>query len=265
MPITLVSIKIERTMNIKDEIFRMANQSFKEGHDYYSITLFSPDGKNIQYTIISGWSGFTEELPKRELRKARFVYPEKVRELLINMGEPPLVVNSDHDRQLYLLFGGHCIIESEITERFFPEFVEPFPVVQSLDPELGICGYHGIDTVAKQKLKKAPNPKLRMEILKRDGYKCKICGRSPDNYTDIELHVHHIRPFSKLGLTEKENLITLCHTCHKGLYPHFETSLFELIGQNGIFGYPNKNNLKNEYRQQVRNYQKAIGKNSLFK
>lgn len=31
------------------------------------------------------------------------------------------------------------------------------------------------------------------------------------------------------GLTEDDNLITLCHTCHKGLDPHEDFDLFELI------------------------------------
>jgi len=41
--------------------------------------------------------------------------------------------------------------------------------------------------------------------------------------------VHHIKPFSEGGLTEKNNLITLCKTCHDGLYPHFDYSLYSLI------------------------------------
>ena len=31
------------------------------------------------------------------------------------------------------------------------------------------------------------------------------------------------------GLTTEDNLITLCHTCHNGLDPHFEMSLANLF------------------------------------
>jgi hypothetical protein len=31
------------------------------------------------------------------------------------------------------------------------------------------------------------------------------------------------------GLTEIDNLITLCHTCHIGLDPHFELGLYGLM------------------------------------
>jgi hypothetical protein len=86
-----------------------------------------------------------------------------------------------------------------------------------------------IDEVSPATLKHAPTPKLRMEILKRDNYKCRICGRSPNANVDIELHIHHYRPWSLGGLTEETNLITLCHTCHKGLDPHYDISLVNIF------------------------------------
>jgi predicted restriction endonuclease len=68
-----------------------------------------------------------------------------------------------------------------------------------------------------------------MIVLKRDGYRCKICGRSPKDYVDIELHVHHIIPWGDGAITDLDNLITLCKTCHDGLDPHRELTLFSLI------------------------------------
>ena len=65
-----------------------------------------------------------------------------------------------------------------------------------------------------------------MKVLKRDGKRCRICGRNPDGHIDLELHVHHIRPWSEGGVTTEENLITLCNSCHDGLEPHFDPSLF---------------------------------------
>jgi hypothetical protein len=45
--------------------------------------------------------------------------------------------------------------------------------------------------------------------------------------------VHHIRMWAHGGLTEDENLITLCHTCHDGLSPHEDWGLFRSIAPNG--------------------------------
>jgi hypothetical protein len=55
---------------------------------------------------------------------------------------------------------------------------------------------------------------LRYEIIKRDGYKCVVCGRTV--YDGIKLHVDHIHPVSKGGRTTRENLRTLCNECNQG-------------------------------------------------
>jgi 5-methylcytosine-specific restriction endonuclease McrA len=70
-----------------------------------------------------------------------------------------------------------------------------------------------------------------MSVLRRDNRRCRICGRRPDDHVDVELHVHHIRPWAKGGLTEITNLITLCHTCHKGLEPHEDPTLYQYVDQ----------------------------------
>lgn len=53
------------------------------------------------------------------------------------------------------------------------------------------------------------------DILKRDNFKCVICGRTPKK-DGITLHVDHIIPVSKGGKTEPENLRTLCSICNLG-------------------------------------------------
>ena len=55
---------------------------------------------------------------------------------------------------------------------------------------------------------------LRYDILKRDGFKCKICGASQAD--GVKLHVDHIIPVSKGGKTEPSNLQTLCSRCNIG-------------------------------------------------
>lgn len=54
----------------------------------------------------------------------------------------------------------------------------------------------------------------RYEILKRDGFKCQICGRSKDEGAVLE--VDHIIPVSKGGKTINSNLRTLCRECNQG-------------------------------------------------
>lgn len=55
---------------------------------------------------------------------------------------------------------------------------------------------------------------LRYDVLKRDGFRCTICGRSASD--GVTLHVDHIKPVSKGGKTEMSNLRTLCDYCNLG-------------------------------------------------
>ena len=49
---------------------------------------------------------------------------------------------------------------------------------------------------------------LRMNVLRRDGWKCQCCGSS------INLQVHHLQYRGRLGSDVLDNLISLCTNCH---------------------------------------------------
>lgn len=52
-------------------------------------------------------------------------------------------------------------------------------------------------------------------VLNRDNYTCQCCR---GKHKDSRLEVHHIIYRSQGGSDESDNLITLCHTCHKALH-----------------------------------------------
>lgn len=55
---------------------------------------------------------------------------------------------------------------------------------------------------------------LRYDVMKRDNFKCVLCGRGASD--GVTLEVDHIIPVSKGGLTELDNLRTLCYDCNRG-------------------------------------------------
>lgn len=57
---------------------------------------------------------------------------------------------------------------------------------------------------------------LRYQVLKRDNFKCVLCGRSPATDPDVQLHVDHIVAFSLGGKTVPDNLRTACSDCNIG-------------------------------------------------
>ena len=62
---------------------------------------------------------------------------------------------------------------------------------------------------------------LRNQVLRRDGWRCQLCGTSND------LHVHHVKSRSSLGDDTMRNLITICAKCHESF--HRRTHLIQDI------------------------------------
>lgn len=67
------------------------------------------------------------------------------------------------------------------------------------------------DAICRVERGKVSN-KMRFSIYKRDGYRCKICGRN-GRYADLE--IDHIKPIAKGGKSTYDNLQTLCRNCNK--------------------------------------------------
>lgn len=73
-----------------------------------------------------------------------------------------------------------------------------------------------LKTNIKHKTPREPSKSLRYDVLKRDNFKCVICGKSPSTTPNIELHIDHIIPYSLGGETTIDNLQTLCSECNLG-------------------------------------------------
>lgn len=58
---------------------------------------------------------------------------------------------------------------------------------------------------------------LCLEVMERDGWKCKCPGCNSRN----SLHCHHIVYRSDLGDDAAYNLLTLCDPCHKALHDRY--------------------------------------------
>ncbi len=194
----------------------------EKDREYYYFELIGKDGKTTIGTQ-TYWCSFTTDEPMGEIRKPRKVYGQFSR-LLEETGIPYATIHDICEIALFFRLGGVAFVDAIIMEDNLPSFLE-----ESVSYQKGRLGFVGRSQLNENAFKRAPTPKLRMEILNRDRRKCRICGRSPDTNVDIQLHVHHIRLWAKGGVTDPSNLITLCHTCHTGLSPHFDPTLYSYI------------------------------------
>jgi hypothetical protein len=71
------------------------------------------------------------------------------------------------------------------------------------------------ETTFVHKTKRLPSERLKVQVLMRDGNKCRLCGIT---VTGENIHFDHILPWSKGGETTLENLQVLCeiHNLAKG-------------------------------------------------
>jgi hypothetical protein len=81
-------------------------------------------------------------------------------------------------------------------------------------------GFMGDETPEELKAAEAvytriPIPaRLRFEILRRDSYRCQLCGHAQSD--GIRLHIDHKVAVAKGGSTSEENLWVLCENCNLG-------------------------------------------------
>ena len=65
----------------------------------------------------------------------------------------------------------------------------------------------------KKKRSRYISASTRVDVLRRDNYRCVFCGVSARK---AELEVDHILPFSRGGSNKISNLQTLCKDCNRG-------------------------------------------------
>lgn len=206
---------------INERLRTLLSAEPRGGFDYYAVTLLPDEAGALGYSCFSGWVGFTDGNPRREVRQASLVHADRMVKGWRMLGQTALIVNAPNDMSLFFGFGGNAVVEESVARQIIPGWLEP-----SVAANVGEYGFVSLSALPKSALHKALTPKHRMRVIKRDSYRCRICGRNPNDHGDLEIHVHHIRPWAAGGVTEDTNLITLCHTCHNGLDPHFDSALF---------------------------------------
>ena len=86
-----------------------------------------------------------------------------------------------------------------------PPPVEAEPIVTSAD-----------DACTTPRVKRNVPLGIRFTVLKRDCFKCVLCGASPATSVTCNLHVDHVVPLAQGGGNEITNLRTLCDSCNLG-------------------------------------------------
>lgn len=234
-------------------------KGFDPGSEYYALTLGANRRGELSWSRQTHWVGWSERNPRWEIRVASLVNPGRMTDMWTAIGQDWVSVHDDISLSIYLRLGGNVLLEKALAEARLSWVIAPMECVHDGAIEVGGFGFvttgHLPDSAIQRR---APDRKLRMKVLKRDGYRCVVCGRRPTDHSDLELHVHHVIPWRMHGPTAEENLVTLCGTCHKGLDPDFEPSLRELAKLPGSAVILDLDS--SEYKEEVARYRELVAR-----
>lgn len=194
---------------------------------FYVLMLSADDSGRSFVKTHTRWVDFVDGNPRAELREASLV-TIRMAEHWASIGTPGVFIHNLDHLTVFFLRGGNALIVPAVAETSIPDLLAPEVLYRT-----GHYGFVSGELADPSVLAKKPTNRLRMKVIERDKARCRICGRRPDDHVDLELEVHHIRPWKDYGVTDMANLITLCRTCHRGLDPHFAPWLFEYIEPRG--------------------------------
>ena len=214
--------------DLLDDIIRVSKILGKES---FSSREYNDLAKYSSSTVFKRFKAWNNALVKAGLRPYKQVSEkrietttlfEEIERMWITLGRQPTVSDIKNGYSKYALntfsrrFGGwRNALEA------FVDWIENDTQVIDIKTDQSV----GDDTLIqerdfpppiKHKTKRDINLRLRFLVMKRDNFKCCICGASPAKDSEVELHVDHIIPWSKGGETVIDNLQTLCSKCNWG-------------------------------------------------
>lgn len=72
------------------------------------------------------WIGWFNEERTLEIRRLRPVKPKGAIEMCTRVNGKPMVINSQIDAMVFLIYGGQAIVREDICEKYLPEFLQDF-------------------------------------------------------------------------------------------------------------------------------------------
>jgi HNH endonuclease len=183
-------------------------RKFDTSQEYFALTLTASDDGKLCWGMDSCFAGVGSRRGF-ELREACLVYPDKMAFLWESVGQPWLSVEGPTQFALFLRLGGNALVEAETAREWLEDVIAPHEVAPN-----SLAGFRWLDTVDRTALRRRPTKGLGGYVRRRDDHRCALCGSTTD------LRLHHVRPWADGGLTEEENLLTLCRECEESLEPH---------------------------------------------
>lgn len=113
-----------------------------------------------------------------------------------------IVVGNGTEQEI-IMFRGEDLENSRV-------FVPTVDELNEIFNQLDTLQITGIEKVVLRKSQRNIEQGISWTVFKRDGYKCRYCGRD-----DVPLTVDHVVRWENLGDSVERNLICACRKCNK--------------------------------------------------
>lgn len=173
---------------------------------YYALTLTASVNHRPIWSAHSHFAGPSERFTGWERRIASIVDAAKMTALWDGIGQSWVVVGNRAELGLWVRLGGNALVEDGLAHEWLPRQVAPREVAPN-----GPTGFLVAESLTRQHRKRKPTRGLRKRVFQRDERSCRRCGRTDG---EVTLSRHHVLPHSAGGLTQENNLVTLCEDCH---------------------------------------------------
>ena len=184
------------------------------GEGYFTSTQYDtlPGNRPHSSTVIDRFGSWKEALAligvvggrEREYTPAKLI--ENLKTVWMELGYPP------GKRQIAKL-GGH--ISEHPYKRHWGSLRKACESL-ALFQEGKISNNQLLAGIANRPIRKSIPLKDRLAVLKRDNYRCAICGATPSNDHSVSLEVDHVVPVARGGSNDITNLQVLCQKCNQG-------------------------------------------------
>ncbi|WP_188814669.1 HNH endonuclease [Hymenobacter cavernae] len=108
-----------------------------------------------------------------------------------------------NDVKSYSVTGGIALVEQQIAETYLPALIKR-----------GLYGFEENKPRASKYNSRFVTGDYKRKLLERDENKCMICKANPKKNKHVYLQMHHIIRWTDKGISNPENIITLCKICH---------------------------------------------------
>ena len=199
-----------------DIIKEMRSVMKKLGKTTLTIKEFDAHAKINSSTVASHFGSWNNALllVGAEINKKVHSYEElmrNIRDVWIMKGEQPSKRDMD-DKQISSISSASYIRRFGTWYKALESFITYISETED-DAPMDIPE-NGSGSSIKHKTKRDPSDRLKVQVLMRDGNRCRICGVECSGGLH-NIHFDHIIPWSKGGETTLDNLQVLCSACNE--------------------------------------------------